>query len=50
MGKSRIGPPIVIRLTDEGLELAKKQAETAGKPLRTLLREIIEDVLKEAAK
>ena len=46
----RIGVPVVIRITDDMLEVAKKLAAEKNKPLRTLLREIIEDVLKEAAK
>jgi predicted DNA-binding protein len=46
----RIGVPVVIRITDDMLDVAKKLAVAKQKPLRTLLREIIEDVLKEAAK
>jgi hypothetical protein len=46
----RIGVPVVIRITDDMLEVARKLAAAKNKPLRTLLREIIEDVLKEAEK
>ena len=41
---------ITIRVDDATLEIAKKRALALGKPLRSLLREIIEDVLKEAEK
>ncbi len=40
----------MIRVNDDALEVAKKLAAAKNKPLRTLLREIIEDVLKEAEK
>jgi len=46
----KIGQPIVIRVNDDSLEVAKKLAAAKNKPLRTLLREIVEDVLKEAEK
>ena len=46
----KIGTPVVIRVNEDMLEVAKKLAAEKNKPLRTLLREIIEDVLKEAAK
>ena len=44
----RVGTVVVIRVNDDMLAVARKMAEAKGKPLRTLLREIIEDVLKEA--
>lgn len=43
----RVGTPVVIRVNDDMLTIARKMAVEKGKPLRTLLREIIEDVLKE---
>ncbi len=43
----RIGVPITIRVDDATLEIAKKRALALGKPLRSLLREIIEDVLRD---
>lgn len=46
----RVGTPVVIRVNDDMLTIARKMAVEKGKPLRTLLREIIEDVLKEAEK
>ena len=44
----RVGTVVVIRVNDDMLAVARKMAEAQKKPLRTLLREIIEDVLKEA--
>ena len=46
----RVGTPIVIRINDDMLLVARRKAEELGKKLRTFLREIIEDVLKEAEK
>ena len=46
----RVGTVVVIRVNDDMLAVARKTAEAKKKPLRTLLREIIEDVLKEAEK
>jgi predicted DNA binding CopG/RHH family protein len=46
----KIGTPVTIRVDEATLEIAKARAIALGKPLRSLLREIIEDVLKEAVK
>ena len=46
----KIGTPVTIRVDEATLAIAKKRADELKKPLRSLLREIIEDVLKEAEK
>lgn len=44
----KIGPPITIRIDDDALAIARRLAEKQKKPLRTLLREIVEEVLRSA--
>lgn len=44
----KIGVPVTIRVNEETLEIARKRAEALKKPLRSMLREIIEDVIKAA--
>jgi predicted DNA binding CopG/RHH family protein len=44
----KIGTPVTIRVNESDLEIAKRLAEKQGKPLRSLLREIIEEVLRSA--
>jgi hypothetical protein len=50
----RIGIPVTLRLNDDSFAIAKKLAARTKdhlgkpKPVRSLLREILEDVLKEA--
>ena len=43
----KIGTPVTIRVNEDTLAIARKRALALNKPLRSLLREIIEDVLKE---
>jgi hypothetical protein len=43
----KIGTPVTIRVDEATLAIARKRALALNKPLRSLLREIIEDVLKE---
>ena len=43
----KIGTPITIRVDEKTLVIAERLAVEQGKPLRTLLREIIEDVLRK---
>ena len=42
----KIGTPVTIRVNESDLEIAKRLAEAQKKPLRSLLREIIEEVLR----
>jgi hypothetical protein len=44
----KIGTPVTIRVNEDTLAIAHKRALALNKPLRSLLREIIEDVLKDA--
>ncbi len=44
----KVGTPVTIRVDEAHLEIAKRLALQQKKPLRTLLREIIESVLKAA--
>lgn len=46
----RVGEVVVIRVNDDCMVIARKLATAQKKPLRTMLREILEDVLKEAEK
>ena len=46
----RVGEVVVIRVNDDCMVTARKLATAAKKPLRTFLREIVEDVLREAGK
>lgn len=46
----RVGEVVVIRVDDDCMVTARKLAAAKQKPLRTLLREIVEDVLREADK
>lgn len=43
----RIGVPVTIRITDDVLAQARTESERIHKPLRTLLREIIEQWFKK---
>lgn len=43
-----MGTPVTIRVDEAHLEIAKRLADKQDKPLRTLLREIVESVLKAA--
>jgi uncharacterized protein (DUF4415 family) len=42
----RIGQPITIRISDDALDIARAQAKKMKKPLRALLREMLEKVLR----
>ena len=44
----KIGIPVTIRVNESDLAIARRLAMTQKKPLRTLLREIIEEVLRGA--
>jgi len=44
----KIGIPVTIRVNEDTLVIAERLAKKKKKPLRTLLREIIEDVLRRA--
>jgi len=44
----KIGTPVTIRVNESDLAIARKLAMKQKKPLRTLLREIVEEVLRSA--